>query len=240
MVTEERETRRRILLVEDDPDLRENYVLALERAGFDSEAHGTVAAFREAFAASAPDVAILDVGLGADAEAGFDLCRSLRQTSPRLPILLLSARDSDLDIVSGLRLGADDYLTKDISLAQLVARVRTVLRRVDAFSQPDDPTQLRQIGPLRIDAARLAVRWRETPVELTVSEFRLVASLTRYPGQVRSRAQLMDAAELSLDEQTITAHIKRIRAKFTAIDATFSGIQTVYGLGYRWLERLDY
>jgi len=151
-MTDETDSRRRILLVEDEPDLSDNYTLALGRAGFDVEAQASVADCLAAVAVRIPDVVLLDIGLGAHGEAGFDLCRLLRQDHPKLPIIFLSARESDLDVVSGLRLGADDYLTKSVSLA----------------------------------------------------------------------------------------HIKRIRAKFTAIDASFSGIQTVYGLGYRWLERLEY
>ena len=228
------------MLVEDERDLAENYALALGRAGFDVDAHASVASAEAAFARGTPDVAILDIGLGPDAEAGFELCRSLRAAHPRLPILFLSARDSELDIVSGLRLGADDYLTKEASLAQLVARVHTLLRRVEALSAPPDEDARHEVGPLALDEARLEATWNGTPVELTVSEFRLVACLARRPGQVRSRVQLMEAAGLVLDEQTITAHVKRIRAKFVALDPAFSGIQTVYGLGYRWLARLDY
>ena len=231
--------RRRVLLVEDEAALAENYLLALGRAGFEVDTRATVAGAEEAIARRLPDVAILDIGLGTDAEAGFELCRSLRAAHPRLPILFLTARDDELDVVSGLRLGADDYLTKDVSLAQLVARVTTLLRRVDALSRPPDETRRREVGELVLDEARLEARWRGESVPLTVSEFHLVACLARYPGQVRSRAQLMAAAGLVLDEQTITAHVKRIRAKFVAQDPAFSGIQTVYGLGYRWLARLD-
>ena len=231
--------RRRVVLVEDEPALRENYALALERAGFEVETHAAAAPASAALAERVPDAVILDVGLGPDAEAGFELCRALRAAHPRLPILFLSARDSELDIVSGLRLGADDYLTKDIGLAQLVARVHTLLRRVEALSRPAAAAAIRRVGELALDEERLAARWRGAPLELTVSEFRLVACLARHPGQVKSRVQLMEAAALVLDEQTITAHVKRIRAKFVALDAGFTGIQTVYGLGYRWLARLD-
>jgi len=232
--------RRRLLLVEDEPDLAGNYTLALERAGFDVAAHATAEAARASVATRVPDALILDIGLGTDAEAGFELCRELRAAHPRLPILFLSARDSELDIVSGLRLGADDYLIKAASLAQLVARVHTLLRRVETLSAPAEERSRREVGPLTLDEDRLEASWRGRPVELTVNEFRLLACLVRYPGQVRSRAQLMEAAGLVLDEQTITAHVKRIRAKFVALDAGFTGIQTVYGLGYRWHPRLDY
>lgn len=231
---------RRIVLVEDETALRDNYTLALSRAGFDVHGYSDAASGLLAVKQRLPDVAIIDIGLGHDSEAGFDLCRSLREISARLPILFLTARDSELDVISGLRLGADDYLTKDISLAQLVARVNTLLRRVEAFAQDDTARTVKAIGHLELNQHRLVAKWRDETVDLTVTEFALIECLARNPGQVRSRQQLMDAANLVLDDQTITAHIKRIRAKFIAMDNTFSGIQTVYGLGYRWMDNLLY
>lgn len=231
---------RRIVLVEDEPALRDNYTLALSRAGYDVRGYFDPATALAAVRQQMPDVAIIDIGLGRDSEAGFELCRNLRELSARLPILFLTARDSELDVISGLRLGADDYLTKDISLAQLVARVSTLLRRVEAFSQPHSEEPVRQVGQLELNQPRLVAKWRGERVDLTVTEYWLIDCLARNPGQVRSRQQLMDAANLVLDDQTITAHIKRIRAKFMVIDDSFSGIQTVYGLGYRWLDSLLY
>jgi len=231
---------RRIVLVEDEVALRDNYTLALSKAGFDvsgfADADSALASVRQRL----PDLAIIDIGLGRDSEAGFDLCRVLRELSARLPIIFLSARDSELDIISGFRLGADDYLTKDISLAQLTVRVNSLLRRVDAFNLPDEASSIRKVGHLELHQERLAARWRDQTVELTITEFWIVDCLARNPGQVRSRPQLMEAANIVLDDQTITAHIKRIRAKFTALDDSFSCIQTVYALGYRWMDELLY
>ena len=226
-----------LLLVEDDAGLRDNYALAFERAGLAVRtAHdidGALAAVDE----SMPDVAVIDIGLGRDPDAGFTLCRELRARSTRLPILFLTAREDELDVISGLRLGADDYLGKGISLAQLVARVRTLLRRVEALSRPIPAPDVRRVGALALDVERLEARWDDAPVELTVTEFRLVACLAERPGQVRSRAQLMAAADLVLDDRTVTAHVKRIRRKFEALDPGFAALGTVYGLGYRWVER---
>lgn len=231
---------RRIVLVEDEPALRDNYTLALSRAGFDVRGYSDAATAMVAVREHLPDVAIIDIGLGRDSEAGFDLCRALRELSARLPILFLTARDSELDVISGLRLGADDYLTKDISLAQLVTRVNTLLRRVDAFSQSEPAGAVCTVGLLELNQPRLVAKWRDAIVDLTVTEYWLIDCLARNPGQVRSRQQLMDAANLVLDDQTITAHVKRIRAKFLAMDDSFAGIQTVYGLGYRWMDKLLY
>lgn len=233
-------TMRRIVLVEDEPALRDNYTLALSKAGFDVVGFAEASTALHSVRQRLPDVAIIDIGLGNDSEAGFELCRALREISAQLPILFLTARDSELDIISGLRLGADDYLTKDISLAQLIARVNTVLRRVEALSQSDSTQVVKQVGNLELNKPRLIAKWREQRIDLTVTEYCLIDCLARNPGQVRSRQQLMDAANLVLDDQTITAHIKRIRAKFVAIDAEFSSIQTVYGLGYRWMDDLLY
>lgn len=231
---------RRIVLVEDEVALRDNYTLALSKAGFDvsgfADAESALASVRSRL----PDLAIIDIGLGRDSEAGFELCRVLREISARLPIIFLSARDSELDIISGLRLGADDYLTKDISLAQLTVRVNSLLRRVDAFAMSDSESSIKKVGNLELHQERLAARWREQAVDLTVTEFWIVDCLARNPGQVRSRSQLMDAAKIVLDDQTITAHIKRIRAKFVTLDDTFTSIQTVYALGYRWMDELRY
>lgn len=233
-------TLRRVVLVEDEQALRDNYTLALSKAGFDVAGFSNAQAALSSVRQRLPDVAIIDIGLGSNSEAGFELCRALREISARLPIIFLSARDSELDVISGLRLGADDYLTKDISLAQLIVRVNTLLRRVDALSVPEDSVMVKSVGHLELHQERLAARWREQSVELTVTEYWLVDCLARHPGQVRSRQELMDAGNLVLDDQTITAHIKRIRAKFIAIDSSFTSIQTVYALGYRWMDDLLY
>lgn len=230
---------RTIVLVEDEPALRDNYRMALEKAGYAVNDFSTADAALTAVKASMPDLAIIDIGLGNDSEAGFALCQAFRNLSERLPILFLTARDSELDVISGLRLGADDYLTKDISLAQIITRVNTLMRRVEVLSQSEAPA-IQSIGPLSIDQERLVALWRDKPVELTVTEFWLVACLASQHGQVKSRQQLMDAANVVLDDQTITAHIKRIRKKFLQIDNDFNCIQTAYGLGYRWVEGLDY
>ncbi|MBX2839949.1 MAG: response regulator [Gammaproteobacteria bacterium] len=226
---------RHIVLVEDEPALRENYRLALTKAGFEVSDFGTAEAALTLVKTTMPDVAIIDIGLGNDSEAGFGLCQSLRALSKKLPIVFLTARDSELDVISGLRLGADDYLTKEISLAQLVTRVHTLLRRVDALSSDEVPS-VQTIGSLSLDSDRLHATWKEQTVDLTVTEYWLIACLATMPGQVKSRQQMMDAANLVLDDQTITAHIKRMRKKFLALDPEFNAIQTVYGLGYRWLD----
>jgi two-component system OmpR family response regulator len=185
-----------------------------------------------------PDLAIIDIGLGAEIDGGFALCRELRALSATLPIIFLSARDSDIDIVSGLRLGADDYLTKDASLPHLLARIAALFRRVEAAGDPSPKDDERIVrGALELDAARMTALWRGSPVDLTVTEFWMVRSLARHPGHVKGRDTLMRDAEMVVDDGTITSHVKRIRRKFLAVDPAFDGIETVYGMGYRWTER---
>jgi two-component system OmpR family response regulator len=227
---------RRIALVEDDPTIRQNYVDALTRTGYEVAAFGDRASAMKTLAARLPELAIIDIGLGADIDGGFALCRELRAASERLPIIFLSARDSDFDIVSGLRLGADDYLTKDVSLPHLLARIAALFRRIDAMSQPAAAAEILSRGPLSLDSQRMVATWNGKPVDLTVTEFWMVHSLARHPGHVKGRDQLMRDAEMVVDDGTITSHVKRIRKKFLAVDATFGAIDTIYGMGYRWKE----
>ncbi|MDZ7644269.1 MAG: proteobacterial dedicated sortase system response regulator [Woeseiaceae bacterium] len=226
---------RRIAIVEDEAAIRENYAAAFRREGYAVDLFAARQPALEAFEARLPDLVVIDINLKDDVEGGFELCRHLRHMSNDLPIIFLTARDSEFDAVSGLRLGADDYLTKDISLPHLMARIAALFRRLDAMQRPDGgETRLRR-GDLELDLDRMTVRWQDQPVGLTLTEFWMVHALARYPGHVKNRQQLMDAAQAVLDDNTITSHVKRIRRKFVAIDPAFDAIETVYGMGYRWL-----
>lgn len=227
---------KRIAIVEDEVAIRENYVAAFKREGYDVDAYEARGPALEAFAARLPDLVVIDVNLKDDVEGGFELCRELRSRAPDLPIIFLTARDSEFDAVSGLRLGADDYLTKDISLPHLMARIAALFRRLDAMSKPQAAKSRITRGDLEIDTDRMMISWQGQPIGLTLTEFWLVHAMARYPGHVKNRQQLMDAAQAVLDDNTITSHIKRIRRKFVAVDADFDAIETVYGMGYRWLS----
>jgi two-component system OmpR family response regulator len=154
--------------------------------------------------------------------------------SPALPILFLTARDSDFDAVSGLRLGADDYLTKDVSLPHLLARISALFRRIDALREPKAAEEVLERGALKLDAMRFTAAWKDKPVGLTLTEFWMVHTLAKFPGHVKDREALMREANLVVDEGTVTSHVKRIRRKFAAVDPAFDQIDTVYGMGYRW------
>lgn len=225
---------RRIAIVEDDLAIRENYADALRRQGYDVSGYADRARALEAFRQRLPDLVIIDVGLGDDIEGGYELCRDLRAASPVLPIMFLTARDSELDVISGLRLGADDYLDKTTSLQHLIARVVTLFRRVDALRAPDHAEDVLTVDALKVEQERMRVSWQDQEIPLTVTEFWMVRALVRRPGHVKSRQQLMDEANVVVDLATVTSHIKRIRKKFVAIDADFERIETVHGIGYRW------
>lgn len=225
---------REIAIVEDERDIRENYIAALSRDGYRALGYASRAEAAAAFARKLPELVIIDVGLGDEPEGGFDLCRELRGRSATLPIIFLTARDDDFDVISGLRLGADDYLSKDVSLPHLKARIATLFRRLDALREPAAAETVVRHRELELEAERMCVRWRGETVPLTVTEFYIVQALARRPGHVKSRDQLMDEGQMVVDGPTITSHVKRIRKKFLALDERFDEIDTVYGLGYRW------
>src|SRR5246500_2302613 len=151
--------KKQIAIVEDEPALRENYAAALARHGYSIKTYGNRRTAMQAFGTRLPDLAIIDISLEDEAEGGFDLCRDLRALSAELPIIFLTARDSELDAVSGLRLGADDFLTKDVSLAPLIARVNALFRRVEALRKPHEASQVVKRGPLTLDGERMQVEW---------------------------------------------------------------------------------
>ncbi|HWG29346.1 MAG TPA: proteobacterial dedicated sortase system response regulator [Steroidobacteraceae bacterium] len=228
--------KRLIAIVEDEPAIRDNYAAAFAREGYTVRSYGNRAQAMAAFASRLPDLVIIDISLEDEPEGGYELCRQLRSLSAELPIIFLTARDTELDAVSGLRLGADDFLTKDLSLAHLSARVNALFRRVDALRKPHEATQIIKRGPLTLDSERMQVEWEGQVVLLSLTEFWIVFALARHPGHVKNRQQLMDAANVVLDDNTITSHVKRIRRKFQVIDPKFDAVQTVYGMGYRWVE----
>src|SRR5690554_3261469 len=225
---------RRIAIVEDEAAIRENYADVLRKQGYEVQTFPNRQRAMEAFELRLPDLAIIDIGLEDEIDGGFSLCQALRSMSDTLPIIFLTARDNDFDTVSGLRMGADDYLTKDISLPHLTARIAALFRRLDVLDQPTSPESLLQRGDLELDLSRLTVHWKTLSVPLTVTEFWMLHALVKYPGHVKSRDALMQESKIYVDNSTITSHVKRIRRKFLQADETFDAIDTVYGMGYRW------
>ncbi len=225
---------RNVAIVEDDAAIRANYADMLKKHGYEVSAFGDRKSALAAFRTRLPDLAVLDIGLRDEPDGGFTLCRELRAMSAALPIIFLTARDSDFDLVSGLRMGADDYLTKDASLPQILARISALFRRADLLREPPAPEETLERGPLKLDMKRFQATWNGVAVDLTLTEFWLVHSLARYPGHVKDRDSLMRDAHIVVDDATITSHVKRIRKKFQAVDGAFAAIDAVYGMGYRW------
>jgi two-component system OmpR family response regulator len=227
-----------ILFVEDDETLRENLADLLQAEGFRvlirDDADGVIEAMQQ----ESPDLALLDISLGADRDAGLVLCAEIRRASPLLPIVFFTAHDNDFDKISGMRIGADDYVTKTESLPYLVVRIKALLRRYDLMRQTTEiAPDSRQSGALRRDMNVLRAYWRERPVNLTLTQFWLVNALAERPGHVRSHEELMHAAKLRrVEPNTIAAHVKSIRRAFQEIDPDFACIRTERGLGYRWME----
>ncbi len=225
---------RRIAIVEDEAALRENYTDVLRKQGYEVTSYPNRKKAMEAFEVRLPDLAVIDIGLEEEIDGGFKLCQTLRSMSETLPIIFLTARDNDFDTVSGLRMGADDYLSKDISLPHLSARIAALFRRLDAQGKPTEPDKLLERGDLLIDLSRLTVTWKGELITLTITEFWMLHALVKFPGHVKSRDALMQESKIFVDNSTITSHVKRIRKKFIQVDFSFDCIDTVYGMGYRW------
>ncbi len=230
----------RVAVVEDEQNIRDNVAFALEREGYSVSTFVDGAEAWEAFQSELPELVILDIIM--PRMDGLELCRRLRASSERLPIIFLTSRDEEFDRVLGLELGADDYLCKPFSMRELLARVKVLFRRM-ALSRntADDAEELLRIGALELDLRRYTARWQQRMVPLTVTEFLILHALARRPGHVKTRDQLMTEGyphDTFVSDRTIDSHIKRIRKKFAAVDDEFNAIETVYGLGYRYTEGL--
>ncbi len=232
---------KRLMLVEDDVVIRDNYADILVEVGFKVDVFGNRRDAMAHFSNVPSDIALLDIGLEEEREGGFQLCSDLRQLSPTLPIIFLTSHGEEFDRISGLRLGADDYLTKDISLDYLVVRIEALLRRIEALTKNghrsiENRAQNVLRGSLLIDQRKLLAFWKNHPVDLTLTQLWIIKELASDSGQVKSYSKLMRAANLVVEPNTITAHIKTIRDRFKAIDDNFNCIKTERGFGYRWIE----
>jgi DNA-binding response OmpR family regulator len=221
-----------ILVVDDEPRIAALARDYLEHAGFAVITASTGRAALEAVRRQRPDLVVLDLGL--PELDGLDVTREIRRDST-LPIVMLTARDDELDKLLGLELGADDYLTKPFSPRELVARVRAVLRRVDAASGPDAATLIRA-GDLTLDLPRMRADLAGRTIDLTPTEFALLAALARQPGRIFTRSQLLDAVHgvaFESYERAIDTHIKNLRRKLEPDPRRPVLVLTVYGVGYR-------
>jgi DNA-binding response OmpR family regulator len=219
-----------VLVVDDEPKILQLARDYLEHAGFAVLVAGDGPSALQAFRVRQPDLVVLDLGLpGID---GLEVMRTIRG-SGSTPIVVLTARDTELDTLLGLELGADDYMTKPFSPRELVARVRAVLRRGERTVEPKDRIEA---GDLALDVPRLRTSLRGRAIDLTPTEFAILAAMAREPGRVFTRSQLLDAVHgvaFEAYERAIDAHVKNIRRKIEPDPARPRYLLTVYGVGYR-------
>jgi two-component system, OmpR family, response regulator ChvI len=235
-----------IALVDDDRNILTSVSIALQSEGYEVRMYSDGATALKALLDNPPSLAILDIKM--PRMDGIEVLRALREKSA-IPVIFLTSKDNDLDEELGLRMGADDYISKPFSQRLLVARIKAVLRRAE--NRRADPNVPKVVVPgeeekpvitrgrLSMDPAKHEVKWDGKTVDLTVTEFLILETLAQRPGFVKSRDQLMDAAyndDIYVDDRTIDSHIKRLRKKFRVTDDDFKGIETLYGVGYRFSE----
>ncbi len=228
-----------IAIVEDDPDQRANYTDAITLKGYKVVAYSSREEALAGFEQSLPDLVILDIILGEEVDAGFQLCRDLLARAPALPVIFLTERINEIDKISGLRLGAWDYLPKPISLDYLAERISSLLRinEVRAENAETESPTAKRIGALMLDQDALLASWQNERIDLSGTEFRMLAKLVRMPGHAVSYETLMNATMQSLvTNNTINTHMRNIRKKFEKVDPDFAAIKSEYGFGYRWSD----
>ncbi|MBI3711325.1 MAG: response regulator transcription factor [Proteobacteria bacterium] len=229
-----------IALVDDDRNILTSIAMALEAEGFTVRTYVDGAEALRGLSSQPVDLAVLDIKM--PRMDGMELLAKLRKQS-QLPVIFLTSKDDEVDEVLGLRMGADDYITKPFSQRLLIERIRALLRRQELMRDKaagvvaEAPITR---GDLLLDPSRHTCSWKGQDVALTVTEFLLLKALAYRPGLVKSRDQIMDAAygeHVYVDDRTIDSHIKRLRKKFRVIDDEFAHIETLYGLGYRYREK---
>jgi two-component system response regulator ChvI len=228
-----------VCLVDDERNILTSLSIALEAEGYRIRTYSDGAAALEALTEEPADLAILDIKM--PRMDGMELLRRLRQQTD-MPVIFLTSKDEEIDELFGLKMGADDYITKPFSQRLVVERVKAVLRRFqpkDPASAATEAARVLERGKLKLDPERHTCHWDNNPVMLTVTEFLILQALATRPGVVKTRDALMDAAyddQVYVDDRTIDSHIKRLRKKFKQVDDNFDVIETLYGVGYRFKE----
>ncbi|MDD9798186.1 MAG: response regulator transcription factor [Alphaproteobacteria bacterium] len=239
----------KVALVDDDRNIVASLSMALKAEGFEVICYTDSVAALEGLVAAPADIGVFDIKM--PRLDGLGLLRRLREKST-MPVIFLTSKNDEIDELFGLKIGADDYITKPFSQRLLVERIRTVLRRAKARQKPAEQTATQTIsvekenetaiierGRLKLDKERHECLWDGRAVNLTVTEFIIVEALALRPGFVKSRDALMDAAydaQSYIDDRTIDSHIKRLRKKFRQVDNNFTAIETLYGVGYRYKD----
>ncbi len=233
------ETPAKIALIDDDQNILTSVSIALEAEGFDVKTYMEGETAVKGLEMNPVDLVISDIKM--PRMDGMEVLAKIREKSA-VPLIFLTSKDDEIDQVLGLRMGADDYITKPFSQRLLIERIRAILRRNimrKTTNDNDDSDTIIMHKDLRLDEDRHLCLWKGEEVNLTVTEFLLVKALAQRPGHVKSRDSLMDIAygdAIYVDDRTIDSHIKRIRKKFKVVDDTFDHIDTVYGVGYKYKE----
>ncbi len=228
-----------IALVDDDRNILTSVSMTLEQEGYTVRTYTDGESALQGLMAKPVDLAVLDIKM--PRMDGMELLQRLRQRS-NMPVIFLTSKDEEVDELMGLRLGADDYITKPFSQRLLLERIRALLRRNEgarAEGSGAPPGGIISRGDLVLDETKHTCLWKDQQVQLTVTEFLLVKALAVRPGMVKNRDQLIDGAygeNIYVDDRTIDSHVKRIRKKFRVVDDDFSQIETLYGIGYRYKE----
>lgn len=228
----------KIALIDDDQNILTSVSIALEAEGFNVKTYMEGETAIKGLEMNPVDLVVSDIKM--PRMNGMEVLTKIREKS-QVPFIFLTSKDDEIDQVLGLRMGADDYITKPFSQRLLVERIRAILRRNEKRAANDDSGDSPKIahGHLELDEDRHLCLWKGDTVDLTVTEFLLVKALAVRPGHVKSRDSLMDIAygdSIYVDDRTIDSHIKRIRKKFKMVDETFDHIDTVYGVGYKYKE----
>ena len=229
----------RIAVVDDEKNIREIIRIALEKEGHAIDEYEDGLAAWQKFQKQLPDVVILDILM--PRMDGLELCRKIRSlpAGEKTPVIFLSSRDEEIDRVLGLESGGDDYVCKPFSLRELAARVHAALRRGKAAEKPAESGQGFVRGDLTVDEERCRVYWKQAAIDVTVTELRILANIASRPDIIKTRQQIMSAAfpeDNYPNDRAADSHIKRLRKKFSDVDPSFTGLESVYGLGYRWRE----
>lgn len=226
----------KIALVDDDENILTSVSMALEAEGFNVDTYTDGQKALAGIGSHPVDLAVLDIKM--PHMDGMELLGEIRKND-QMPIIFLTSKDDEVDELLGLRMGADDYIKKPFSQRLLIERIRAILRRQESAPTDEDgegPNTIRR-GDLMLDPDRHVCTWKGQHVTLTVTEFLIVEVLSRRPGHVKNRDQLIDAAygeNIYVEDRTIDSHIKRLRRKFREVDSEFSEIETLYGVGYRY------
>ncbi len=231
----------KITLIDDDRNILTSVSMALEAEGFAVKTFSDGEEGLKGVTESPPDLVVLDIKM--PRMDGMEVLSKLREQSA-IPVIFLTSKDDEVDEVIGLRMGADDYITKPFSQRLLIERIRALLRRQDLLKNREEEPKGSKAdtlvrGHLELDDARHLCTWKGDAVNLTVTEYLLVKALAMRPGHVKNRDQLIDMAygeNIYVDDRTIDSHIKRVRKKFKAVDDEFNHIETLYGIGYRYKE----